>query len=339
MPAVLPKRLRSFLAFSVFALAPLSAASIDKITVFAKGTDVNATGPDSITLSNDSVWIAYTNGADSTGASGSSIVVQYDFTGKIVNQYTLPGYVDGLDYDQERDLIWILQNQDGNSVLNLLMPNKGFTSNSPLAYTVKSSTRGYDEVAFVNGAIYMSYTNPLNPTDATIQYVTSVSPTVSFVDILLQNATGTNLATGATNQPTTDTDSDSLKVTPLGSLMLTSGNDGQLIFVEHPGLPTQAVSFLQLIDPNTGKAVSGLDDAVFVTTPAGSFYVADTGNNQVLKVDVSDLEPMSLYASVGSLNFVASVDMTSGVVTPFITNVMAPHGLYYVPRFTSLSGH
>ena len=347
-----PNTVRSAILLATFSVSllgirPLDAASIDKITVFAKGIDVQGTGPDSLTIANDNLWVAYTNGADSTGASGSSLVVQYDLSGHVLKMYTLAGYVDGLRYDAERNVIWAMQNQDGNSSLTLIDPVQGFTSFSPYSYAVKSSARGYDDVAFLNGQIFMSYTNPVNAGDATIQSVNAPTPSqilnsaapISLSTVLTMGATGLNLATGQTNQPTTDTDSDSLITTPQGALMLTSGNDGQLIFVENPGKSNQAVSFLQLIDPNSGNSATSLDDAVFVTTPAGTFYVADTGNNRVLQVDVSDLDLLSLYASVGSMNVVGNVDLRSGVVTPFLTNVTSPHGLIFVPKFTSLFGH
>lgn len=331
------KVLRITLAVCALSLAALTqlqgAATIAKTTTFASGTAVGGTAPDSICLSRDSIWIAYTNGADSTGASGNSTVVQYDYSGNVMNTYSFPGYVDGLRYDAERDLIWVLQNQDGNSALTLLDHN-GFSTQ--LTYAVKSSTRGYDDVAFLNGAIFMSYTNPVVSSDSTIQYMTSTNP-VTFETVLTMGATGTNLATGQTNQPTTDTDSDSLVVTPFGGLMLTSGADGQLIFVNGFDQASQSISFLQLID-TTGKNVTNLDDSVFVLAPSGSFYVADTGNNQILKVDVTGLTPMSLYASVGSENAVSSVDLTSGTATPFITGLNSPHGLAFVPNFNSLFG-
>jgi DNA-binding beta-propeller fold protein YncE len=120
--------------------------------------------------------------------------------------------------------------------------------------------------------------------------------------------------------------------------MLTGEGDGTLTFVENPGQTNQAVSFLQLIDPNTGAVVANLDDCVFVTTPSGSFYLTDTGNNRVLKIDVSDMEVPSLLGSVPSLNMLANIDMTTGVVTPFLPNLNGPHGLEYIPRFTSLFG-
>jgi sugar lactone lactonase YvrE len=336
--------LLAMLALSLLGIMPVDAASIDKIIVFAKGTDVGGTGPDSLTIANNNLWVAYTNGADSTGASGRSWVVVYDMNGNALRKYSLAGYVDGLRYDAERNVIWALQNQDGNSTLTFIDP-LGTTLGSTNTYAVASSSQGYDDVAFLNGQIFMSYTNPVNPSDPTIQSVnqpsqilTSTAP-ISVTTVLTMGATGTNLATGATNQPTADSDSDSLVLTPQGALMLTSGNDGQLIFVENPGKSNQAVSFLQLIDPNAGANATALDDAVFVTTPAGTFYVADTGNNRVLQVDVSDLDLMSLYASVGSMNVVGNVDLKSGVVTPLLTNVSSPHGLLFVPRFTSLFGH
>jgi hypothetical protein len=326
-------------ALSLTALVSLQAAvTITNTTVFASGTAVNATNPDSVCLTQNSVWFAWTNNADSTGLSGSSVVAQYDYTGKLLQQLTFPGYVDGLRYDDERGLIWVLQNQDGNSVLTLI-DKKG--NQTTLPYAVKSSTRGYDDVAFINGAIFMSYTNPVNATDATIQYMTGVNP-VTFATILTMGATGTNLATGQTNQLTTDTDSDSLVVTPFGGLMLTSGADGQLIFVNDLEQATPSVSFLQLLDA-PGKNSSNLDDAVWVTSPSGSFYVSDTGNNRILKVDVTGLTPMSLYASVGSQNAVSSIDLPTGLATPFITaasgtNLNAPHGLAFVPDFNSVFG-
>jgi sugar lactone lactonase YvrE len=322
------------LGLFITALAPLQAATIVTTTTFASGTALKGTNPDSITLSHDSVWVAYTNTADSTGLSGSSVVAQYDFTGKLLNQYTFAGYVDGLRYDHERDLIWVLQNQDGNSAL-VLLDHSG--KMSPMTYAVKSATRGYDDVAFINGGIYMSYTNPTGPSDTSIQYLTGVNP-ITFAPVLTMGATGTNLATQQTGQATAQNDPDSLRPTPFGGLMLTSGDDGQLIFVHGLEQFTRSISFLTLLDPSSGKAVSGLDDAVFALSPKGSFYVADTGNNQILKVDVTGVTPMSLYASVGSMNAVVSVDLKTGNATPFITNLKSPHGLAFAPDFGSLFG-
>ena len=71
--------------------------------------------PDSITLDNGFLWVAYTNGADSTGKSGHSTVVEYDPSGNVVQTYNIAGYVDGLKLNPVTGDIWALQNQDGNS--------------------------------------------------------------------------------------------------------------------------------------------------------------------------------------------------------------------------------
>ena len=116
------------------------AQTIRHVSTFATGTAVNATGPDSIAFSKNSVWISYTNGADSTGLSGSSTVVQYGLNGKVRHTYSIAGSVDGLKQDPRTGLLWALQNQDGNSTLSLINPGKG-TVSGPFSYAVTSGTR------------------------------------------------------------------------------------------------------------------------------------------------------------------------------------------------------
>jgi hypothetical protein len=305
------------------------AQKVRRITTFASGTAVNATEPDSVTVSRNSVWVSYTNGADSTGLSGSSTIVQYKLNGEVRHTYSIAGSVDGLKVDPRTGQVWALQNQDGNSTLSLINP-KTHTVTGPIPYAVKSATEGYDDVVFRSNQVFMSYTNPVAPTDPTIQLLQNGSNPLVVTPILTMGATGTNLATGQPNQPTTDTDSDSLKLTPTGDLMLSSGADGQLIFVEKPGRPDQSISFLQLLDPTTGLAVSGLDDAVFATAREGTFYLADTGNNRILKIEVNHVPVGTLFASVGSLKQLTVVDIHTGVTTPFVSNLNGPHGLEFV---------
>ena len=135
------------------------------------------------------------------------------------------------------------------------------------------------------------------------------------------------MATGLANQPTTQNDPDSLKLTPNGDLVLTSGADGELIFVTQPGTSNQV---LKLLD-QSGNAVSGLDDAVFATTREGTFFLTETGGNRVLKIMAEELPVGSLYASIGSLHALVAVDIKTGIVTPLVSNLNGPHGLEFVP--------
>jgi hypothetical protein len=309
------------------------AQSLKPYSVFATGAAVGATGPDSIAVAGGSVWVSYTNGADSTGqGGGKSTIVRYDLKGAVQHQYSIAGSVDGLKLDPETGLVWAMQNQDGNSTLTLIDPEDGVTKNSPLTYAVSSPSRGYDDVVFLDEKIFLSYTNPTGPSDATIQLLDNRSSPLKVSTTLTMGATGTDLATGKHNQPTTQNDPDSLKLTPGGGLMLTSGDDGQLIFVDHPGQPNQSVSFLTLLNPSSGQAVSGLDDAIFVTADKGTFYLTNTNANQVLKITATDLPFGSLYANVGSLNEFGKVDLKTGLVHALVNNLQAPHGLVFVPN-------
>jgi sugar lactone lactonase YvrE len=326
--------LAAVVTFTLCSNSIVGAADVRGVTVFAEGAAVNASAPDSIAVTDDSIWVSYANGADSTGLSGSSTIVEYSFSGRVRRTFSIKGSVDGLKVDSRTGLIWAMQNQDGNSTLTLIDPDEGIVPGSPFQYAVRSSTRGYDDVVFRGNRTFLSYTNPTGPGDATIQLLVKGSNPLRFTAILTMGAVGTNLATGQHTQPTTQNDPDSLKLTPFGDLLLTSGDDGQLVFVAHPGTDEQAVSFLTLLDPHSGDHVTGLDDAVFATARRGVFYLADTGNNRVLAIQADDLDLGTLFASVGSLNALVSVGLKTGNVAPFVGNLKGPHGLVFLPERT-----
>ncbi len=192
--------------------------------------------------------------------------------------------------------------------------------------------RGYDDVAFLDGHIYLSYTNPASANDDIIQMLDNRKSPLLVSSVLKEGANGVDLANEHNTAPIPATDPDSLKTTPTGGLMLTGEHDGALTFVN--GLDTDHPK-VKLIDDH-GVSVAGLDDAVWTVTPKGTFYVADTTNNQIVKIKVSELEPMSLYASVFGLNTVGKIDLETGIVIPFIPSLASPHGLVFVPDFNSL---
>jgi hypothetical protein len=306
-------------------------ATLDSTSVFATGTAVGATGPDSVTIGDGSVWVSYANGASSTGGSGSSTIVQYSLTGAVQNTFSIAGSVDGLKVDPSTGLVWALQNQDGNSSFSFINPTTHVVS-APIFPSVASSSRGYDDVVFRGSNVFLSYTNPGTAGDPTIQQLTgghSPANPFSATTVLSFGATGTNLATGQPGQATSQNDPDSLKLAPNGDLVLSSGDDGELIFVHDPAGAGQSVSFLQLTDA-TGTAVSGLDDSIIPTASAGEFFLADTGNNRVLELSVSRLTENDLFASVGSLHEFGLVDQSTGVVSPFLAGLNGPHGVDFL---------
>lgn len=306
----------------------LSASFVS--TVFATGTPLSATSPDSVVYGDGSLWVAYQNGADSTGASGSSTVVRYSPTGSVVNTWTIAGNVDGLRIDPTGQ-VWALQNNDGNSALTVINP----VTNATTAYSYGSSYtangnsagRGFDDAQFLNGKVFLSETNPNVGTDPIIlELTTALASPLQVSGILDSTFTGTNLATGALAS-TTITDSDSLILDPAGDLVLTGEADQEIVFVHNPGGPGQTESFVALLGTN-GLPISGNpDDTVFPTASSGTFFIADTGGNTVYALAATGLAPGSVYVDVG--NEFGELNTSTGVVTPIFTGV-SPHGVVFV---------
>ncbi len=145
---------------------PASAASFTS-SVFATGSAVSSTAPDSVSYGGGSLWIEYGNGARSTDYSGKSTIVQYGLYGSVQNSYSIAGSVDGLKYNPSTGMVWALQNQDANSKLSVINPTtkvvSSFTYGAP--YPASSGTRGFDDVAFLGSNVYMSQSNPASATD------------------------------------------------------------------------------------------------------------------------------------------------------------------------------
>jgi hypothetical protein len=311
--------------------------NVDSVSQFATAPG-HSTAPDSITIGDGFVWVAYTDGADSTGKGGHSTIVQYDASGHIVHTYTLPGYVDGLKFNPQTGKVWALQNQDGHSTLSLIDPHTHKIT-GPLSYAIPSSTRGYDDVVFRGDQVFLSYTNPPGTTgDPTIVLLTNGDNPhgkLRTETVLTDGVTGFDTVS-RTFRPVPMTDPDSMKLAPNGDLLLSSGADGVIVDIQHPGTASQAVAFTQIKGVDTTNA--GLDDVIKPSASQGTFYLSDTKDNRVLAFHVSGLNVNDYYASVGSLGAFGQIDPLTGVFTPLIDaanapgmNFGSPHGVTFVP--------
>lgn len=325
---------------SLFIIALLLAAGGSaKAGVFATGGAVSATQPDSITNGAGSIWVEYGNGADSTGASGNSTIVQYSPGGAIQRVYTIPGLADGLKFNPVTGTVWALQNNDGNATLSFINPathtvSGPLTYGAPYSYGPGGGTgRGYDDAAFLNGQVFLSYTNPANPTDPVLQILNQGNnPTGSLTTTTILTALQTG-QTSNTNEP----DIDSLKSTPNGNLVLTTEGDGpgsgnpvgEFTLITHPGTPGQTVTNVPVT--NAGKNVSGIDDVIIPGATRGFLYVTETGSNTVDKVWLSGLDPNTPIVAIGGLGEVALVDPTTGdVESALLSGLNAPHGMDFI---------
>jgi hypothetical protein len=312
------------------------APQIGAIRTFQAPSD-GSTAPDSIATSHGSTFVEYGNGADSTGAGGSSTIVQYDEKGGIEFTYSLPGSVDGLKINPVTGELWALQNQDGNPTLTLIDP-RTHTVSAPLTYADSLATRGYDDVVFKGHEVFLSYTNPAAPGDATVvELLNGDRPTgtLTTTPILSFGAMGLDTVTGK-QEVVPQNDPDSLKLAPNGDLLLSSGDDGVIIDIKHPGTMQQSVSFTPIAGVTAGSA--GLDDVIEPSAKSGTFTLTDTAANKVFSFHATGLNTNDYYASVGSLHAFGQVDPTTGAFTPLLTadnapgfDFSSPHGLSFTP--------
>jgi hypothetical protein len=190
-------------------------------------------------------------------------------------------------------------------------------------------------VAFLGDRVFLSYTNPVNPTDPILQRLDqghNPTGTLTTTDILTAQQTGTL------------PDTDSLKSTPNGSLVLTaegdgpgSGSTGLFTLIRHPGKPSQTVTNVVVTD-GMGNNIVGMDDVIFPGATAGTIYVADTAANVVYAITLADLDPNAPIASLGSFNELGIVNLATGVATPLVTGAdlpdgtfTGPHGMDFIP--------
>jgi hypothetical protein len=295
-----------------------------------------STQPDSIATGDGFTFVEYGNGADSTGAGGSSTIVQYDKAGKIEFSYSITGSVDGLKFNPVTHELWALQNQDGNPTLTLIDP-KTHTVSDPLSYANSTGLRGYDDVVFEGDKVFLSYTNPVNNGDPTVvELKQGDHPTglLTTKTVLAFGATGLDLVTGQI-ETVPQNDPDSLKMAPNGDLILSSGDDGAIIDIKDPGTAHQSVSFTTVAGATVGHA--GLDDVIKTNATSGTFTLTDTATNKVFSFHATGLNPDDFYASVGSLKAFGQVDPTTGAFTALLSadnapgfNFSSPHGVSFV---------
>lgn len=132
------------------------------------------------------------------------------------------------------------------------------------------------------------------------------------------------------------TDPDSLSLDPTtGDVVLDDQGDSQLIFVRNATSDAREVSRL-LLQP-ASPAAPVVDETTWATSASGRFLVADHGNPGAIWVvrRAPGFIPGQAYVTVGndSPTFTSSLgtlDTTSGLITPVVTNFSSPKGLLFL---------
>jgi len=344
-PIIVPAMMVAMTATSsraqVVATAPYAVA-----TFATPPTGLSA--PDSITFSSTNIFVGYGNGGAPDGSGGArSNVVEYDFKGNLIKNFTIVGHNDGLRFNPLTNQLWALQNEDGNANLAIINLKTG----AQTIYQVGTGPHGggYDDIDFNNKAVYLSASAPaINPNTApAIVSLKLTGKKAVLTGILNGNASATNVTTGTTETLNLQ-DPDSMIVDPRGELVMTSQGDGELIVVQYPGLKCQNAFVVPLTSEAGGSTIGDtqLDDTVFTTQSAGELLVADKGLNAVYVITApyfaaSAYSAVSVFSTPSAADptesFVGQTNLTTGFVTPIVNGMSNPGGMAFIPSGVDLA--
>jgi hypothetical protein len=311
-------------AGSVTAGAQVTALPPYSFSVFATSKKPHYYQPDSIAVWNNRVFIGYGNNAKPDGTSGSSTIVEYAMDGSVIQTFTVKGHNDGLKVDPKTNLLWVLQNEDANPNLVIIDPrnrrSKKYTFSKP------AHGGGYDDMAFEGDQVYISASNPANNpnTQQAIVKATLNGNHVDVTPILLGDSNAIDVTTGQQVQLNLQ-DPDSMRFDAAGDLVLDSQADAELIVLHHPGAVNQTVYRVPLSTNNTAVQI---DDTVFPEVSQGVILVSDRDGETVYAVTAPLFGPDPFSAAPTSLD---QLNMSTGVLTPVVSGMVSPHGMYFIP--------
>jgi hypothetical protein len=300
--------LSGILAAPVFAQ---TASAPYQLSVFANAPK-GSSAPDSIAVLRDHVFVGYGDGHLPDGSDGlNSEVVEYRMDGTIVHTYTVRGHSDGLKVDPSTHLLWALQNEDANANLVIINPET------------------HDQKLY---KVYISASNPANSPNAgpAVVSATLEGSIVEVKPVLFGNANAIDIPTD-TSMPLNLQDPDSMTLDPQGNIVLDSQGDQELIIVSNPGSSNQGVLHLPLSYlATTGVTPVEVDDTAFVTSTQGFILFADKKLNTVFALKKKAFAPGTAYTAADGAQFVGTIDLTTGLITPIVTGLGNPGGLVFV---------
>lgn len=335
---LIPASLLLLPAFALSVSSQTGPAAVKgyKVGIFAKGVDGQYSAPDSIAVLGQRIFIGYGDGNDPAGADGkSNQIVEYDWYGHAGHIYTVKGHNDGLKVNPYTHKLWAMQNEDGNPNLVIIDPD----THEQKVYTFASAPPhggGYDDIAFRNGKVYFSASNPANNpnTKPAIVEAKFVGSMIEVTPALEGDATATDVVTGASVTLNLQ-DPDSMTVTPGNDILLDSQGDSELVLLHAPGTANQNVMVIPLSSPyGTPQA----DDTLFVPSGDGFILMSDTPADKVYVIRRDEFVPGSAYtAAVGApdksgaaVGFVGVLDLNFGEIRPVVTGFQSPHGMAFV---------
>ncbi len=331
--------------------AGVSASNGYQVSVFAKSPS-GSTKPDSLVAIGQNVFVGFGDDLNPDGTAGpsgktSTEIVEYSLSGQVEKTFSVPGHNDGL-MALNSSTLWAMSNEDANPTLTAITISSGAEQTYvPQAGLLNGGLLppggGLDDMVLVGGVVYTSASNPTPNTgtcpansttpgcpngiaSGSVVYALSLNSdgkTFNLTPVLANGTNVTNMVNGATSVLNA-TDPDSEAVTPDGTtLVVDSQQDGDLVFIKNPGAG-QVVSYLPLTLNGVSQQV---DDTRFAPSAPSFLLDADVPANLIYRIDGTF--PSGSAFSSGQ-TAVLQLNLSTGVFTPVVSGMQAPHGAVFV---------
>lgn len=293
------------------------------------------TQPDSIAVLGSRIFVGFQNGVAKDGTDGkTSTIVEFRLDGSKVQTFSVPGHNDGLKSNPATGQLWAVQNEDGNPNLVIINPDTG--AQTMFGFVGNGVGGGYDDVAFRNGQVFLSGSNPAaNPNTApAVVSVVAQGNQLAPSTIMSGTATATDVVTNQTVTLNLQ-DPDSMIFSPNGDLILDSQADDEIIIIQHPGEAAQRALRLPI---SLGGKPAEIDDTVFARTSDGFLLVSDFGTNTVYRIDTPYFPDGAAYSAGDVLGIVARLNFETGALSPIVVGLTAPKGMAFVANQVTETG-
>lgn len=301
-----------------------------KVCLFAAAT-TSMNHPDDVRVVGSTVWIAWQNSSAKDGSTTKpSTVAEYTTSGKLLKAWSVIGHADGMRLDPMTHMMWVTTDEDAKPRLYVINPS----SSTPTQYTVPATSwgGGLDDIEFVNGSAYISASNPTlskagkNPAPAIVK-VTLSGTSAALHPALPGEAKATTLIPPVTTTTLTLTDPDSMSADPQGDLVFMSQGDSDLLFIHGIGTPSRTVKVLSV--------GTQIDDTIWPTSANGCLLAADNASG-VFSICSNAWVPGTPISSSPNdatvINFIGTLSLSTGQVTPIVVGMGNPHGMAFLPK-------
>jgi hypothetical protein len=309
------------------------------VTLWASGT-ADYFNPDSIDYDGAHYWVGFQNKTTTDGSDGgrgfgtTSTIVEYTVDGAVVAKYSVPGHCDGLRFDPIGHKVWATSNEDGSPHLVSIDRSVVDASTAVTEYKIVLDADaaldhggGYDDIRFLAGKMFVVASSPPTPPGhvQALDMVTISGTTATFTPVVYTDSDAVPIG-GDASKALSLTDPDSLSIDEQGRLVLVSQADSQLIFISNPGMASQSLSVLTV--------ATQPEDPTWITKSTGRMLLVDSKANAVYQIHATFTVGTVFTAIPSNSTFpgiLATVDLTSGVLTPKIIGLGSPTGLIFVP--------